>query len=66
MQWIGPYIMESLVGANDYRIKMGVKTKTLHVNMLKKYIAREPEVDVVHTSNKSYYHSSNQSDLPRY
>ena len=31
---------------------MGSKTKTYHVNMLKKYIAREPEVDVVHTSNK--------------
>ena len=31
---------------------MGCKTKTYHVNMLKKYIAREPEVDVVHTSNK--------------
>ena len=28
------------------------KTKTYHLNMLKKYIAREPEVDVVHTSNK--------------
>ena len=44
--------MESLVGANDYRIKMESKTKTYHVNMLKKYIARESEVDVVHTSNK--------------
>ena len=36
------------MGANDYRIKMGSKTKTYHVNMLKKYIAREP----VHESNK--------------
>ena len=44
--------MESRVGANHYRVKMGSKTKTYHVNMLKKYIAREPEVDVVHTSNK--------------
>ena len=44
--------MESRVGANDYRIKMGSKTKTYHLNMLKKYIAREPEVDVVHTSNQ--------------
>ena len=44
--------MESRVGANDYRIKMGSKTKTYQVNMLKKYIAREPEVDAVHTSNK--------------
>ena len=34
--------MESCVGANDYRIKKGSKTKTYHMNMLKKYIAREP------------------------
>ena len=52
MQWRGPYTVESHVGANNYRIKMGSKTKTYHVNMLKKYIAREPKVDVVHTSNK--------------
>ena len=44
--------MASRVGANNYRVKMGFKTKTYHVNMSKKYIAREPEVDVVHTSNK--------------
>ena len=52
MQWKGPYTIESRVGANDYRKKMGSKTKTNHLNMLKKYIARKPEVDVVHTSNK--------------
>ena len=52
MQWTGPYNVESRVGANDYRIKMGSKTTTYHLNMLKKYIAREPEVDVVYTSNK--------------
>ena len=56
--------MESLVGANDYRIKMGSKTKTYQMNMLKKYIAREHEVGVVHTSNKDDV--SSQSDLPRY
>ena len=44
--------MENCVEANDYRIKMGSKTRMYHVNMLKKYIAREPEVDMVHTSNK--------------
>ena len=44
--------MESRAGANDYRIKMGSKTKTYHLNMLKRYIAREPEVSMVHTSNK--------------
>ena len=53
MHWGGPYTVESCVGANDYRIKMGFKAKICHLNKwLKKYIAREPEVDVVHTSNK--------------
>ena len=47
MQWRGPYTVESCVGANDYRVKMGSKTKTYHVNMLKKYISREPEGNVV-------------------
>ena len=46
-QWRGPYTVESRVGANDYRVKMGSKTKTYHVNMLKKYIFREPEGNVV-------------------
>ena len=45
-------IVESHVGANNYRKKMGSKTKMYHVNMLKKYIAREHKVDVVHTSIK--------------
>ena len=48
MKWRGVYIVESRVKAN----KMGSKTKTHQVNMLKKYIAKEPEGDVVHTSNK--------------
>ena len=47
MQWRGPYTVESCVGANDYRVKMGSKTKTYHVNMLRKYISREPEGNVV-------------------
>ena len=51
-EWREPYIVESHVEANDYRVKIGSETKMYHVNMLKKYIAREPEVDVVHTSNK--------------
>ena len=44
--------MESRLGANDYKVKMGSTTKTYHVNMMKKYTAREPEVEVVHKSNK--------------
>ena len=35
------------MGANVYRVKMGSKTKTCHINMLKKYISREPEGNVV-------------------
>ena len=45
MQWRGPYTVESRVGANDYRVKMGSKTKTYHVNMLKKYISREHDIE---------------------
>ena len=45
MQWRGPFTLESRVGANDYRVKMGSKTKTYHVNMLKKYISREPSAE---------------------
>ena len=44
--------MESRVGANDYRVKMGSKTKTYYVDKLMKYIAREPQIDVVLKSNK--------------
>ena len=47
MQWRGPYTVESCVGANDYRVKMGSQVKTYHINMLKKYIPREPERNVV-------------------
>ena len=43
MQWRGPHTVYSHVGANNYRVKM----KTYHVNMLKKYISREPEENMV-------------------
>ena len=52
MQWGGPFNVESLVGANDYRIKMRSETKMYHLNLLKKYIVRKLKVEVVHTSNK--------------
>ena len=46
------YIVESHAGANYYH-KMGSKTKMYHVNLLKKYIAGDHGVDMVHTSNKN-------------
>ena len=45
MQCRVPYIVESLVGAKDYRVKIRSKTKVYHVNMLKKYNSREPETE---------------------
>ncbi|RUS72443.1 hypothetical protein EGW08_019789 [Elysia chlorotica] len=38
------YGVTSAVGTNDYRVKMGSKGKTLHVNLLKRYIRRDEEV----------------------
>ena len=52
MQWKGPYTVKSRVAAKEYSVKMEPKTKMYHVNRLKKYIAKEPKVDVVHSSNK--------------
>ena len=61
MQCRGPY-MQNLVGANDYRVEMGSKTKTYHVN-----IARESNLDLVPTSNKDDTTVANTlCDSPRY
>ena len=44
MQWREPNIVESDVGANSSRVQMG--SKMYDSNTLKKYIAREPDVEV--------------------
>ena len=42
MQWKGPYEILSRCGKGiDYRIEVNKKVKTLHANMLKKYIERD-------------------------
>ena len=41
MQWRGPFIVESRVGLNDYRVMVRGKSKVYHANMLKKYVDRE-------------------------
>ena len=44
---------------------MGSKTKTCHVNMLKKYISREPEGNVVTTVDyRDRYRSCSRCDTP--
>ncbi|RUS77740.1 hypothetical protein EGW08_014499 [Elysia chlorotica] len=46
MQWKGPYKVVAVVGINDYRVKMGRKEKTLHANLLKRYVSRSEMEDV--------------------
>src|SRR5260221_981255 len=49
LQWKGPYSVVKKVGNLDYQIKMDNKLKTLHVNMLKRYVVRTenlPETSV--------------------
>ena len=41
LQWKGPYDVTRVVGPNDYKVVMKGKEKTLHANLLKKYVARE-------------------------
>ena len=41
MQWKGPFEVSSVVGINDYKVKVKGKEKVYHANLLKKYFARE-------------------------
>ena len=40
MQWKGPYQVEAKRSVNDYRINVRGKSKTYHINLLKKYQER--------------------------
>ena len=40
MQWKGPFEVSSVVGLNDYKVKVKGKEKVYHANLLKKYFAR--------------------------
>ena len=41
LQWKRSYDVARVVGPNDYKVLMKGKEKTLHTNLLKKYIVRE-------------------------
>ncbi|RUS74830.1 hypothetical protein EGW08_017387 [Elysia chlorotica] len=43
VQWKGPYDIIKSVGLNDYKVKINGKEKTLHANLLKKYLSRNDE-----------------------
>ena len=42
LRWKGPYPIMEKVGVADYRIKIGEQLRLFHINMLRKYIDREP------------------------
>ena len=44
MQWKGPYQAETKRGVNDYQINVIGKSKTYHINLLKKYQERAKEL----------------------
>ena len=41
MKWKGPFEVSSVVGLNDYKVKVKGKEKVYHANLLKKYFERE-------------------------
>ena len=41
MQWKGPFEVSSVVGLNDYKVKVECKEKVYHAKLLKKYFERE-------------------------
>ena len=41
LQWKGPYDVARIVVSNDYKALMKGKEKTLHANLLEKYVVRE-------------------------
>ena len=43
MEWKGPYEVVEKLSPLYYRIKVGRKVKTFHINMLKQYIEREDD-----------------------
>ena len=46
MGWKGPYEVVEKLSLLDYRIKIGGKEKSVHINMLKQYVEREDDQEV--------------------
>ena len=49
MQWRGPYPIVAKKSAMDYTIDFGNRQKTFHINMLKKYIRRKNDANIIAT-----------------
>ena len=46
MQWKGPFEVSTVVGLNDYQVRVKGKERVYHANLLKKYFEREDSVPV--------------------
>ena len=46
LHWKGPYEVKGIKHENDYVIAIDGNEKTFHINMLKRYFDREPEVQI--------------------
>ena len=47
LRWKGPYPIMEKVGVAEYRIKIGEQLRLFHINMLRKYLDREPVLGAV-------------------
>lgn len=47
MAWSGPYVVQGRVGLVDYKVQVGNKVKTYHVNLLQRYFERDGNVAAV-------------------
>lgn len=73
MQWRGPYNVVQKIGPIDYKINIAGKLKTLHANLLKKYIPRDEThcgvlttcaVSLIDFSEEGTQHEQNSMILP--
>ncbi len=64
MQWKGPFKIDKKVGTNDFRIKIGEKSKVYHANMLKKYTTREEKItaNVIEVVSAAVVESSDSTE----
>jgi hypothetical protein len=47
MAWKGPFAVVKKISDTDYLIQMAAKVKVFHINMLKKYVERQPKSEEI-------------------
>lgn len=62
MQWEGSFRIMEKVGKVDYKIDMEEKIKTFHANMLKLYVERVSDFDVLGISGEAVVDIEDDND----